>query len=71
MNFLETTISQLLNKILMIQKHFHRTENMVFVCGYIMNKLNNNCGNPHTCHKRQKGLKQPQHPTWGNYGSHS
>ena len=41
MSSLETTISQLLNKILMIQKHFHRTENEVFTCVHIMNKLNN------------------------------
>ena len=43
---LETTISQPLNKIFkLIQKHIHRTENEVFARGYIMNKLNNKCGN--------------------------
>ena len=41
MSALETTISQLLNKILMIQKHFHKTENEILAYGYVMNKLNN------------------------------
>ena len=41
MSYLETTISQFLNKMLMIRKHFHRDENKMLACGYIMNKLNN------------------------------